>query len=132
MRCRNGCDLTSVQELVERITADEVSLLRFAYCDLAGITRCKAIHVSQLPDKLVSGTGLTRAQMALNVLDELIDIEGMAPVGEIRLLPDLDSYRPAPWLPRTATVRCDQIGHDREDWGACPRAVLRRSAALLA
>src|SRR5664279_6384726 len=107
--------MTTAPGLTERVQADEVSLLRFAYCDLAGITRCKAIHVSQLPDKLVSGTGLTRAQMALNVLDELIDIEGMAPVGEIRLLPDLDSYRSSPWLPRTATVWCDQIGLDRQD-----------------
>jgi len=123
--------MTSVQELTDRIRADEVGLLRFAYCDLAGITRCKAIHVSQLPDRLISGVGLTRAQMALNVLDELIDIEGMAPVGEIRLLPDLDSYRSSPWLPRTATVRCDQIGLDRQDWGACPRAVLRRSVTQL-
>ena len=77
---RSGC--ASAQELIERVQADQVSLLRFAYCDLAGITRCKAIHVSQLPDRLVSGVGLTRAQMALNVLDELIDIEGMVPVGE--------------------------------------------------
>jgi glutamine synthetase len=73
--------MTTAQELTERIQGDEVSLLRFAYCDLAGITRCKAIHVSQLPDKLVSGVGLTRAQMAVNVLDELIDIEGMVPIG---------------------------------------------------
>ena len=124
--------MTTAQELTERVHADQVSLLRFAYCDLAGITRCKAIHVSQLPDRLVSGVGLTRAQMALNVLDELIDIEGMVPVGEIRLLPDLDSYRPAPWQPRTATVRCDQIGSDRHDWGACPRSVLRRTVTLLA
>ncbi len=124
--------MTSVQALWERIEREQVSLLRFAYCDLAGITRCKAVHVPQLPDKLVTGAGLTRAQMALNVLDELIDIDGMIPVGEVRLLPDPDSYRLSPWLTRTATIRCDQIGHDRQDWGACPRAVLRRTVTRLA
>jgi len=51
--------MTTAQELTERVQADQVSLLRFSYCDLAGITRCKAVHVSQLPDKLVSGVGLT-------------------------------------------------------------------------
>jgi glutamine synthetase len=56
---RQETRMTTAQELTERVQADQVSLLRFAYCDLAGITRCKAIHVSQLPDKLVSGVGLT-------------------------------------------------------------------------
>jgi len=33
--------MTTAQELTERVQADQVSLLRFSYCDLAGITRCK-------------------------------------------------------------------------------------------
>lgn len=52
--------------------------------------------------------------MAFDVLDEVIDIVGMAPVGEIRLVPDPIPIGVAPWLPPTATVSCNRVGHDRQ------------------
>src|SRR6266566_6098064 len=64
-----------------------VKLIRFEYCDVSGVARAKAIHVSQLEHKLVEGVGLTRAQMSINMLEQMVHIEDMEPVGEIRLVP---------------------------------------------
>jgi len=107
--------------------ADEagVTTVRFVYCDHGGVIRAKAVHVAHLEHKLREGVGLTRAQMAMNVLDELIPVKGMEPVGEIRLVPDLQTFSSLPWTPSSASLICDQLDHDRRDWGSCPRTFLK-------
>ncbi len=111
---------------------EDVQLVRFLYCDFSGVTRGKAVHAKHLARKLREGVGLTRAQMAMNLLDELCPVDGMEPVGEIRLIPDLATLRTLPWDRRSASVYCDQVGQDGEDWGACPRGFLRHAAEKLA
>ena len=64
--------------------------------------------------------------MSINLLEQVIPIDGMEPVGEIRLVPDPATFTVLPWLAGTASVLCDQLDHDRTDWGACPRSFLKR------
>jgi glutamine synthetase len=116
----------NLHDVVAEARRNDLRLIRFEYCDVSGVARSKAIHVAQLAHKLVEGVSLTRAQMAINVLEQLVDIEGMEPVGEIRLVPDPGTFTVLPWAPGSASVLCDQVGHDRRDWGACPRSFLQR------
>ncbi len=109
-----------------------VKLIRFEYCDASGIARSKAVHVAQLQHKLLEGVSLTRAQMSIDMLEQVVPIEGMEPVGEIRLLPDPATFTVLPWVPASASVLCDQVGHDRRDWGACPRTYLKDVVARAA
>ena len=102
-----------------------VKLVRFGYCDVSGVARAKAVHVSQLAHKLTEGVGLTRAQMSISLLEQVVHIDGMEPVGEIRLVPDPETFTVLPWSPGSASVLCDQLGHDRRNWGACPRSYLK-------
>jgi glutamine synthetase len=37
-----------------------------------------------------------------------------------------------PWSPGSASVLCDQLGHDRRNWGACPRSYLKDMIARAA
>jgi glutamine synthetase len=53
----------------------------------------------------------------------------MEPVGEIRLVPDPESFTVLPWTPSSASVFCDQLGHDHRNWGACPRSFLKEMVA---
>jgi glutamine synthetase len=76
-----------------------VKLIRFEYCDVSGVARTKAVHVGQIGHKLVEGVSLTRAQMSINLLEQLVHVEGMEPVGEIRLLPDPATFTVLPWAP---------------------------------
>jgi glutamine synthetase len=123
-----------IAEILATARAADVRLIRFEYCDVSGVARAKAVHVDQLAHKLVEGVGLTRAQMAIDLLEQVVPVEGMEPVGEIRLVPDLDTFTVLPWSPGSASVLCNQLDHDRADWGACPRSflqrVLDRAAAL--
>lgn len=106
-----------------------VQLVRFLYCDHSGVTRGKTVHISRLPTKLREGVGLTRAQMAMNLLEELVPVAGMEPVGEIRLVPDPTTWSLLPWVQGGASLLCDQLDHDGKDWGACPRSFLKSALA---
>lgn len=119
-------------DVVVRAAADGVRLVRFLYCDPSGVTRGKNVHVDRLAGKLREGVGLSRAQNAVNMLEQLTDVEGMAPVGEVRVVPDPDTYSRLPWVPRTASVICDQLDHDGLDWGCCPRGFLKRVIGIAA
>jgi glutamine synthetase len=105
-------------------------LIRFLYGDPSGVIRGKQVHAARLDAAVVSGLGLTRAQNAINVLDDLVPVDGMEPVGEIRIVPDMTTYARLPWLDGVASVYCDQVGHDGLDWGACPRAFLKRAIGV--
>lgn len=117
------------RELCDQVAAGGVRLVRFLYCDPSGVIRGKQVHAGRLAGAVRSGLGLTRAQNALNVFDDLVAVPGMEPVGEIRIVPDPATYVRLPWLDGVASMLCDQVGHDGLDWGCCPRGFLRRAVA---
>jgi glutamine synthetase len=47
-------------------------------------------------------------------------------VGEIRLVPDLETFAILPYVPKTARLLCDMLTLEGEPWGACPRTFLKR------
>jgi glutamine synthetase len=55
------------REVLAAARRSGVKLVRFEYCDVSGVARAKAVHVSQLEQKMVEGVGLTRAQMSINM-----------------------------------------------------------------
>lgn len=115
------------EDVVREAETRGVQLVRFLYCDHSGVTRGKAIHVRHLAHKLQEGIGLTRAQMAINLLEELQEVKGMEAVGEIRLIPDPSTFTVLPWDPLSASLLCDQLDHDGKDWGSCPRSFLKKA-----
>jgi len=117
----------TIDDVVARAREDDVRLIRFLYCDPSGVIRGKNVHVDRLASRMHEGVGLTRGQNAVNMLDHFVPIEGMEPVGEIRIVPDPDTYTLLDWVPRTAGLLCDQLGHDWTDWGSCTRSFLKRA-----
>jgi len=113
-------------DVLRRAVDDDVRLIRFLYCDPSGVIRGKNVHIDRLAGRMREGVGLTRAQNAINMLEQLVYVEGMEPVGEVRLVPDPATYSRLPWVPRTASLICDQLDHDGIDWGCCPRSFLKR------
>lgn len=120
------------QGILNTADAENIRLVRFLYCDLAGVIRGKTVHGSQLESKLVEGVGLTRAQNAVNLFEELVPVDGMEPVGEVRIVPDAETFSVLPWLDRTASMHSDLQNQDGTPWDGCTRSVLKRALALLA
>src|SRR5688500_16712362 len=76
---------------------NDLRLVRFLYCDLGGILRGKATHVATLANRVGEGIALTRAQLAMNSLDQLQAIPEMTAVGEVRIVPDPASFVVLPY-----------------------------------
>jgi glutamine synthetase len=56
----------------------------------------------------------------------------MGPVGEIRLVPDVDTFRVLPYAPRVGAMLVDQCALDGEPAGVCQRTFLKKMEGRLA
>jgi glutamine synthetase len=119
-------------EILRCAAREEVRLVRFLYCDNGGIIRGKTTHVDGLAARLETGIGLTVAMQAMSLLDELSAVEGMGPVGEIRLVPDPTTFTVLPYAPRAASMHVEMRELSGAPWAACPRSFLRRQVEALA
>jgi glutamine synthetase len=119
----------NADEVLQAAEAADIRLVRFLYCDNGGIIRGKTVHRRALAGRLEAGVGLTVAMQAMNALDQLQPVEGFGPVGEIRLVPDLDTFTVLPYAPNQALFFVNMQTLDGQPWGACPRSFLARAVA---
>jgi glutamine synthetase len=119
------------RDVVKQAEEADLRLVRFLWCGNDGTIRAKASGSHGLEGRLESGIGLTVAMQAMNGLDQLQPVEGMGPVGEIRLVPDLDTFRVLPYAPRSGAVLVDLVTLDGEPAPQCPRSFLQRMTARL-
>jgi len=120
------------KDVVALSDENDIRLIRYLYCDLAGVIRGKTVHGSVLAGKMDEGVGLTRAQNAVNLFEDMIAVDGMEPVGEVRIIPDPNTFTILPWLDRTAGMFSDLREQDGSEWGGCTRSVLKRALAFAA
>jgi glutamine synthetase len=118
--------LASARDVVKQADEAGLRLVRFLWCGNDGTVRGKASAIRGLEGRLASGIGVTVAMQAMNALDQLQPVEGMGPVGEVRLVPDLDTFRVLPYAPRTGALLADLVGLDGDPAPQCPRSFLRR------
>src|SRR5919198_6099934 len=96
--------MASAKDVVEKAHEADLRLVRFLWCGNDGTVRAKASAIGGLEGRIESGIGLTVAMQAMNGLDHLQPVEGMGPVGEIRLVPDPKTFRVL--RTRRAPARC--------------------------
>jgi glutamine synthetase len=119
-------------EVVRQVDEAGLRLVRFLWCGNDGTIRAKASARQGLTARMQSGIGLTVAMNAMNGLDQLQPVAGMGPVGEIRLVPDPETFRVLPYAPRTGAMLVDQRALSGEPAPVDQRAFLRRMSAMLA
>src|SRR5262245_51096869 len=107
---------SSAAHVTEQARSAGVRLVRFLYTDNGGITRGKSTHVEGLGARLTDGIGLTVAMQAMNMLDQLQPVDGLGPVGEIRLMPDPRTFTVLPYAPHTAAMTSDMCTLDGTPW----------------
>jgi glutamine synthetase len=121
----------SAKDVVKQADEAGLRLVRFLWCGNDGTVRMKASGRHGLKGRLQSGIGLTVAMQAMSGLDQLQPVENMGPVGEIRLVPDLDTFRVLPYAPRTGAVLTDHVQRNGEPAPVCQRSFLKRLEAKL-
>jgi glutamine synthetase len=118
-------------DVVTQANEAGLRLVRFLWCGNDGTIRSKATGVGGLESRIKTGIGLTVAMQAMNGLDQLQPVEGMGPVGEIRLVPDPETFRVLPYAPRTGAMLVDHVTLAGEPAPQCPRSFLRRMTERL-
>jgi glutamine synthetase len=119
-------------EALRRTAEENIRLVRFLYVDHGGIVRGKSAAADRLAERIESGIGHTRAMMAMSMVDELSPVEGMGPVGEVRIKPDPDTFVTLPYAPGAAAMLADQVNPDGSTWDGCARTFLKQAIAELA
>jgi glutamine synthetase len=118
-------------DVARRADEADLRLVRFLWCGNDGTVRAKASSVRGLEDRIRTGIGLTVAMQAMNNLDQLQPVEGMGPVGEIRLVPDPSTFRVLPYAPRVGAMLVDHVRLDGEAAPVCQRSFLKRMETRL-
>src|SRR5437867_6388654 len=96
---------SDVQAILSRASSADLRMVRFLYCDHTNIIRGKAAHASALEDFLSSGIGLTVAMQGFCLTEHLAPTTHLGPVGEIRLVPALETFSVLPYRPRCVVDR---------------------------
>ena len=99
-------------DVVRQAEEAGLRLVRFLWCGNDGTVRAKASTLRGLEDRIRTGIGLTVAMQAMNNLDELQPVDGMGPVGEVRLVPDPETFRVLPYAPRMGAMLVDHVALD--------------------
>jgi glutamine synthetase len=120
------------EAVVKRAEEAGLRLVRFLWCGNDGTVRAKASSRHGLEGRVRSGIGVTVAMNAMNALDHLQPVPDMGPVGEIRLVPDPDTFRVLPYAPHTGAMLVDQRALDGSPAPVDQRAFLRRMTDRLA
>jgi glutamine synthetase len=113
-------------QVAEAARSAGLRLVRFLYCDNDGVIRGKTSGMAELETRLERGIGLTVAMQAFTMLDHLAPFDGMGPVGEIRLVPDLSTFVVAPYAPHSGVVLVDMVTLEGQPYAADGRAFLKR------
>ena len=118
--------MKDVDKIVAQARDADVQLVRFIYCDNSGVIRGKATHIDHLSRRMEQGIGLTVAMQSFTSSESIAPGAGFGPVGEVRLVPDPETYAILPYSPRNARMIADMFTLDRQPWQNCARDFLKR------
>jgi glutamine synthetase len=114
------------RQIIKQAVEAGVQLVRFIYCDSSGVIRGKATHIDHLAGRMDHGIGLTVAMQSFTSSEGIAPGASFGPVGEIRLVPDPDTFTILPYSPTNARMISDMYELNREPWANCPRHFLKR------
>jgi glutamine synthetase len=131
MSVERQSELTDVEvaELVRQARRADVRLVRFLYCDNAGLIRGKSAHVDALATHIRTGIHLPMTMQTLNLLDQACSVADFGRGGDVRLVPDSATFTPLSYAPHSAAMLSDLSRLDGSPWEVCPRSFLKRQLA---
>ncbi len=111
----------------------DVRLVAATFVDNSGIARVKGVPVERLPEVAQWGVGFSPVA-DVYLLDDGFTESASAggPVGDLRLVPDLDALALLPAQPGWAWVPVDRFQQSGDIHPQCQRSLVRRLRAVLA
>jgi len=118
--------MVTPDEVRQRVEAADVELVRIVFLNNSGVPRGRVVDAETLDGVLETGTNVTHAMQSFNALDRLVPQGRYGPAGEVRVVPDPDTFTLLPYAERAALLLADLHDLDGEPWAAGPRAQLGR------
>ena len=129
------------RELVGRIDAGELDLLRFAWPDQHGMLRGKTLVASEARDALWAGVNLTTTLLAKDTSHKTVfpvftagggfAVEGLQGGADFTIVADPSTFKVLPWSARTGWVLCDAYMNDGRPCPYATRQVMQRALQQL-
>jgi glutamine synthetase len=116
--------MPTADEVRQRVDAADVELVRIVFVNNSGVPRGRVVDSETLDGVLERGTNVTHAMQSFNALDRLAPEGSYGPAGEVRVVPDPDTFTTLPYADRAALMLADLHTLDGEPWAAGPRARL--------
>jgi glutamine synthetase len=122
--------VADVADVVERLRADGVDVVRVSYPDLIGVDRGRDVLLDQLPAAAGHGLAFCRAVYHTSPMGDVVPVQGGLEAGlpDVTVKPDLATLAPMPWEPHAAWCLADVTTPDGAPALESPRAVAQRVA----
>ncbi|MFC7323683.1 gamma-glutamylputrescine synthetase [Halorubrum rutilum] len=117
--------MTDADEVRHRVDTNSIDLVRIVFVNNSGVPRGRVVDAETLPDVLEAGTNVTQAMQSFNALDRLAPDGRYGPAGEVRVVPDPETFTELPYDDRAGIMLADLHDLDGNPWAAGPRAQLR-------
>jgi glutamine synthetase len=115
------------EQLVRSLVERDVTMVATTFVDNAGITRVKSVPVRRLPQLAAWGVGASTSFDYFRFDDWLAaPSDGTAPVGDLRVIPDLRRLVSLAAQPGWAWAPGDRYRQDGEPHDRCSRLLLQR------
>jgi glutamine synthetase len=117
------------RQLTDRLIGDGIRAVALTMVDNAGVTRVKTVPLHRFPAAAGFGIGLSPVFDVFLVNDHITASDEVGgPVGDLRLMPDMDALRPLQAQPGWAWAPTDQYTQEGEVFASCQRSFARRMA----
>lgn len=115
------------EQLVRTLVERDVGMVATTFVDNAGLTRVKSVPLKRLPQLAAWGVGASTSFDYFRFDDWLAAPQGgTAPVGDLRVIPDLRRLVPLAAQPGWAWAPGDRYRQDGEPHERCNRLLLQR------
>jgi glutamine synthetase len=130
------------KDVLARLDAGEVDVVRFAWPDQHGVLRGKTLVADAARGALRRGVNLTTTLLAKDTSHRSVfpvfsagggfAVEGLQGGADFVIVPDPSTFRVLPWAPRTGWVLCDAYMKDGKPCPFDTRRIMRRAVDELA
>jgi glutamine synthetase len=127
-------------EVIRKIDADQIEVVRFAFPDQHGILRGKTLVASEAKAALLEGVNLTTTLLLKDTAHRTVfpvfqsgfELDGLQGGSDFTIIADPGSFRVLPWAHKTGWLLCDAYMGDGKPSRLATRQILQRALAQLA
>lgn len=127
----------SARDVLRKVEADELGVVRVCFADQHGILRGKTIVASELNSVFTTGCACSSTLLLKDTSHQTIvpvfgekDPLGLAAfqgAGDVILVPDPSTFRVLPWAPHSGWILCDLYLPSGEPLSLSSRGIMRRA-----